>query len=121
MVTCSLNKHLLRSCLYKWCPSCIGPIRGRFLLYIQREIELCSMVYSELIPNALLNDRSSSKREANIINNYSQTVKLILLNNNINNIQQYILTEPEVNNCFRIFTRSDLNRIKKETIKKRLV
>ena len=32
-----------------------------------------------------------------------------------------ILTEPEVNNCFSIFTRSDLNRIKKETIKKRLV
>ena len=29
-----------------------------------------------------------------------------------------ILTEPEVNNCFSIFTRSDLNRIRKETIKK---
>ena len=27
-----------------------------------------------------------------------------------------ILTEPEVNNCFSIFTRSDLNRIRKETI-----
>ena len=27
----------------------------------------------------------------------------------------------EVNNCFSIFTRSDLNRIRKETIKKRLV
>ena len=35
------------------------------------------------------------------------------------NIQQ--LTEPEVNNCFSIFTRSDLNIIRKETIKKRLV
>ena len=33
----------------------------------------------------------------------------------------YILTEPEVNNCFSIFTRSDLNRIRKETIKRRLV
>ena len=32
-----------------------------------------------------------------------------------------ILTSPEVNNCFSIFTRSDLNRIRKETIKKRLV
>ena len=32
-----------------------------------------------------------------------------------------LLTEPEVNNCFSIFTRSDLNRIRKETIKKRLI
>ena len=66
MVTCSLNKHLLQSCLYKWRPSCIGPIWRQFFLYIQRGIELCSMVYSELIPNAMLNDRSSSKRKANI-------------------------------------------------------
>ena len=29
-----------------------------------------------------------------------------------------ILTEPEVNNCFSIFTRSDLNRIRKKTFKK---
>ena len=29
--------------------------------------------------------------------------------------------QPEVNNCFSILTRSDLNRIRKETIKKRLV
>ena len=29
-----------------------------------------------------------------------------------------LLTEPKVNNCFSIFTRSDLNRIRKETIKK---
>ena len=29
-----------------------------------------------------------------------------------------ILTEPEVNNCFSIFTRSDLNRIRKETFEK---
>ena len=29
-----------------------------------------------------------------------------------------ILTEPEVNNCFSIYTRSDLNRIRKETMKK---
>ena len=29
-----------------------------------------------------------------------------------------ILTEPEVNNCFSIITRSDLNRIRKETIEK---
>ena len=41
------------ACLYKWCPSCIGPIWRHFFLYIQREIELCSMVYSELIPNAM--------------------------------------------------------------------
>ena len=64
MVTYSLNKHLLRSCLYKRCPSCIGPIWRLFFLYIQREIELCSMVYPALIPNAMLNDHSSSKREA---------------------------------------------------------
>ena len=64
IVTYSLNKHLLRSCLYKRCPSCIGPIWRLFFLYIQREIELCSMVYPALIPNATLNDRSSSKREA---------------------------------------------------------
>ena len=31
------------------------------------------------------------------------------------------LTEPEVNNCFSIFTRSDLNRIRQETIEKRVV
>ena len=30
-----------------------------------------------------------------------------------------ILTEPGVNNCFSIFTQSDLNSIKKETIKKK--
>ena len=37
------------------------------------------------------------------------------------NIVEYstILTEPEVNNCFSICTLSDLNRIRKETIKKR--
>ena len=28
------------------------------------------------------------------------------------------LNEPEVNNCFSIYTRSDLNRLRKETIKK---
>ena len=28
-----------------------------------------------------------------------------------------ILTEPEVNNCFSICTQSDLNRIRKETVK----
>ena len=31
------------------------------------------------------------------------------------------VTEPEVNNCFSIFTRSDLNRIRKEALKKWLV
>ena len=35
--------------------------------------------------------------------------------------RNFTVTEPEVNNCFSIFTRSDLNRIRKETIKKRLV
>ena len=34
--------------------------------FFQREIELCSMVYSELIPIAMPNDRISSKRKANI-------------------------------------------------------
>jgi len=48
-----------------------------------------------------------------LFNNYSPNAKLILLNNP--------RTEPEVNNCFSIFTRSDLNRIRKETIRKRLV
>ena len=32
-----------------------------------------------------------------------------------------LLTDPKVNNCFSIFTRSDLNGNRKETIKKRLV
>ena len=54
-----------------------------------------------------------------IFNNYSPKAKLILLNNPGD--YSTILTEPEVNNCFSIFTRSDLNRIRKETIKKRLV
>ena len=45
-------------------------------------------------------------------NNYSPKAKLILLNNST------ILTEPEVNNCFSIWTRSDLNRIGNEIMKK---
>ena len=53
-----------------------------------------------------------------ILNNYSPKLKLILLNNND---YSTILTESEVNNCFSIFTRGDLNRIREETIKKRLV
>ena len=44
------------------------------------------------------------------------SIHLLLINN-----YSTILTEPEVNNCFSIFTGSDLNRIRKETIKKRLV
>ena len=44
----------------------------------------------------------------------------MLLNNPLRDYST-ILTEPEVNNCFSIFTRSDLNRIRKETIKKRLI
>ena len=52
-----------------------------------------------------------------IFNNYSPKAKLLLLNN----YYSAILTEPEVNNCFSIFTRSDLKRIRKETIKKPLV
>ena len=45
------------------------------------------------------------------------------MNNPQDKVEDYstILTEPEVNNCFTIFTRSDLNRIGKETIKKQLV
>ena len=50
--------------------------------------------------------------ERMIINNYSAKAKLYY---------STILTEPEVNNCFSIITRRDLNRIRKETIKKRLV
>ena len=59
-----------------------------------------------------------------IFNNYLPKTKLILLNNpqdEVERIIQQILTGPEVNNCFSIFTRSDLNRIRKETIKKWLV
>ena len=60
-----------------------------------------------------------------IFYNYSPKAKLILMNNPLDLIRlgdySTILTEPEVNNCFSIFTRSDLNRIRKETIKKRLV
>ena len=44
------------------------------------------------------------------------SIHLLLINN-----YWTILTEPEVNNCFSIFTGSDLNRMRKETIKKRLV
>ena len=44
------------------------------------------------------------------------SIHLLLIDN-----YSTILTEPEVNNCFGIFTGSDLNRIRKETIKKRLV
>ena len=51
-----------------------------------------------------------------IINNYSPKAKFRLGD------YSTILTEPEVNkNCFSIFTRSHLNRIRKGTIKKRLV
>ena len=32
-----------------------------------------------------------------------------------------ILTEPEMNNCFSIYTRVDLNRIRKETMKKTII
>ena len=59
-----------------------------------------------------------------IFNNYLPKAKLVLLNNprdEVEGIIQQILTEPKVNNCFSIFTQSDLNRIRKETIKKRLV
>ena len=35
------------------------------------------------------------------------------------NVYSTILTEPEVNNCFDMYTRSDLSRIGKETIKKK--
>ena len=55
-----------------------------------------------------------------IFNNYSPKAQLILLNNRRGD-HSTILTEPEVNNCFSIFTQSDLNRIRKETIKKPLV
>ena len=38
MLTYSLNKHLLRSCLYQRCPSCIGPIwRLFFLVHTKRD------------------------------------------------------------------------------------
>ena len=55
-----------------------------------------------------------------IFNNRSPKAKLILLNNPRGDYST-ILTEPEVNNCFSIYTRSDLNRIRKETMKKILV
>ena len=55
-----------------------------------------------------------------IINKYLPKAKLILLNNRRGDYST-ILTEPEVNNCCSIFTRSDLNRVRKETIKKQLV
>ena len=38
--------------------------------------------------------------------------------NNRRGFYSTILTEPEVNSCFSIFTQSDLNRIREETIKK---
>ena len=57
---------------------------------------------------------TNHKKEANqrqLINNYSPKAQLILLNNPLD----------EVNNRFSIFTRSDLNRIRKETIKKTIM
>ena len=47
-----------------------------------------------------------------VFKNYSPKAKLILLNNPRDDYST-ILTEPELNNCFSIFTRSDLNRISK--------
>ena len=52
-----------------------------------------------------------------VINNYSPTAKLIFRLGDYSTI----LTEPEVNNSFSIFTRSDLSRIRKETIKKTII
>ena len=61
-----------------------------------------------------------------IFNNYSPKAKLILLNNPGDEVEgrgdySTILTEPEVNNCFSIFTRSDLKIIRKETIQKKRI
>ena len=61
-------------------------------------------------------DSEQHIKSVSMFNNYSLKAKLILLNN-----YSTKLTEPEGNNCFSIFTRSDLNRIRKENIKKRLV
>ena len=56
----------------------------------------------------------------NIFNSYSPKAKLILLNNHRDEVERIItvLTEPEMNNCLSIYTRSDLNKTKKETMKK---
>ena len=61
------------------------------------------------------NSRLGTYDNIHTFNSYLLEAKLILLN------YSTILTEPEVNNCFSIFTRSDLNRIGKETMKKQLV
>ena len=47
-----------------------------------------------------------------IFNNYWTKAKFILLNIRLADYST-ILIEPEVNNCFSIFTRSDLYRIRK--------
>ena len=48
------------------------------------------------------------------------TYVIVCLSNPVFRLGDYstILTEPEVNNCFSIYTRSDLNRIRKEIMKK---
>ena len=58
------------------------------------------------------NSRLGTYDNIHTFNNYLLKVKLILLN------YSTILTVPEVNNCLSVFTRSDLNRIRKEAIKK---
>ena len=50
-----------------------------------------------------------------IFNNSSPKAKLILLNNPRD--YSTILTEPEVNNCCSIFTRSDLTESERKPLK----
>ena len=47
------------------------------------------------------------------------TYVIVCLSNTVFRLGDYstIFTEPEVNNCFNIYTRSDLNRIRKEIMK----
>ena len=55
-----------------------------------------------------------------ILKNYSPKAKSILLNKSPRRSRgdySTILTEPEVNNCFSIITRSDLNRIRRKPLK----
>ena len=70
---------------------------AKVLIFYSGHPDICTAMHN----NNFISKRHACHSELITFNNYST-----------------ILTEPEVNNCFSIFTRSDLNRIKKETIKK---
>ena len=98
----------MRETVIFWFPK--GPDIKRFVIFLDFHFNS-----NKRIMGANQSSRFGTYDNIHTFNNYLRKAKLILLN------YSTILTEPEVNNCFSIFTRSDLNRIRKETNKKRLV